>query len=172
MGTSQDTAYDGSQDTSEDASYAAVVERLHDQVEYLRSMIKTRNRELEARTEELRRKDHIIAALTERIRSWSPPGSPPQSRENPLRRPPQMRKGYRQSHPSRRSAAPGGVGCSSDRSGPIRHAVPRGIRQPTKVFCARSDGGRRGGPTPGRPDLWAIRERPGKKTGRGRAVRV
>jgi hypothetical protein len=53
-----------------------LVESLEDQIGYLRRVIETRDKELEARTEELRRKDHIIAALTERIPELEPPVSP------------------------------------------------------------------------------------------------
>jgi excisionase family DNA binding protein len=73
---SQDTA----QDTSEDTSYDALVETLRDQVSYLKAVIQTRDHELEARTEELRRKDHIIAALTERIPELEPAAG---TRESP-----------------------------------------------------------------------------------------
>jgi hypothetical protein len=58
---------DPSRDTAKDESYAAVVDTLQDQVQYLRSLIVTRDRELEVRTEELRRKDTIIMALTQRV---------------------------------------------------------------------------------------------------------
>jgi excisionase family DNA binding protein len=75
---------DATQDISEDASYDVLVEALNDQVEYLRRVIDTRDRELEARTEELRRKDHIIAALTDRIPELEP------ARETP----PDTRNGY------------------------------------------------------------------------------
>jgi|SRR5918997_3276236 excisionase family DNA binding protein len=63
----QDEAQDTTQDTSGDTSYAALAEALQEQVQYLRSVIETRDKELEARTEELLRRDHIIARLTERI---------------------------------------------------------------------------------------------------------
>jgi excisionase family DNA binding protein len=72
LDTTQDGSQDTSQDTAEDASYDALVETLSDQVSYLKAVIQTRDRELEARTEELRRKDHIIAALTERIPELEP----------------------------------------------------------------------------------------------------
>ncbi len=78
----QDGSQDTAQDTSEDASYDALVETLHDQVSYLKAVIQTRDRELEARTEELRRKDHIIAALTERIPELEAPREPRESPES------------------------------------------------------------------------------------------
>ncbi len=53
MDATQDRSQDTSQDTAEDASYAALVEALRDQVSYLKALIQTRDRELEARTEEL-----------------------------------------------------------------------------------------------------------------------
>lgn len=50
-----------------------LVESFKEQISYLRRVIGTRDQELAARTEELRRKDHIVAALTERIPELSPP---------------------------------------------------------------------------------------------------
>ncbi len=82
LDASQDGSQDASQDTAEDASYDALVETLRDQVSYLKAVIQTRDHELEARTEELRRKDHIIAALTERIPELEAPASP-EPRESP-----------------------------------------------------------------------------------------
>jgi hypothetical protein len=64
------------QDATRDVSHAALVDALRDQVEYLRGVIETRDRELEARTEELMRKDHIIARLTERIPAIEAPSEP------------------------------------------------------------------------------------------------
>ena len=75
LDTTQDGSQDTAQDTSEDASYDALVETLRDHVSYLKAVIQTRDHELEARTEELRRKDHIIAALTERIPELEAPES-------------------------------------------------------------------------------------------------
>jgi len=76
---------DGTQDTTQDASPPALIETLQDQVEYLRGVIDTRDRELESRTEELRRKDHIIAALTERIPELEPAReAPSEQRESPV----------------------------------------------------------------------------------------
>jgi uncharacterized protein (DUF3084 family) len=49
------------------ASQEVLVEALSDQVEYLRRVIETRDRELEARTEEIRRRDIIISSLAQRI---------------------------------------------------------------------------------------------------------
>lgn len=66
--TTRYSSQDGvSKDTAKDESYAAVVDTLQDQVQYLRGLIVTRDRELEVRTEELRRKDTIIMALTQRV---------------------------------------------------------------------------------------------------------
>ena len=89
--TTQDGTQDTSQDTTQDASQPALIETLQDQVEYLRGVIDTRDRELEARTEELRRKDHIIAALTERIPELEPVReAPPEGREEPETASPEM----------------------------------------------------------------------------------
>jgi hypothetical protein len=44
-------------------------------------VIEARDQELEARTEELRRNDHIIAALTERIPELEPTSEPPDARQ-------------------------------------------------------------------------------------------
>lgn len=97
----ENTAYAGAYDTTEDTSYVGLVDVLRDQVEYLRGVIETRDRELEARAEELRRKDTIIMSLTQRIpelaqtssqepRNGSknavgaePRGEPPQPTETP-----------------------------------------------------------------------------------------
>jgi hypothetical protein len=51
--------------TGRSTSQSTLVDSLNEQVEYLR-------RELEIRNDELRRKDHIIAALTERIPELEP----------------------------------------------------------------------------------------------------
>lgn len=64
-----------------------LVESFKEQISYLRRVIGTRDQELAARTEELRRKDHIVAALTERIPELSPPpreapGSPETASED------------------------------------------------------------------------------------------
>jgi predicted ArsR family transcriptional regulator len=82
LDATQDGSQDTAQDTSEDASYDALVETLRDQVSYLKAVIQTRDHELEARTEELRRKDHIIAALTERIPELEAPREPRESTES------------------------------------------------------------------------------------------
>jgi len=50
-------------------SQSTLVDSLHDQVEYLR-------RELEIRNDELRRKDHLLAAALERIPAIEPPEAP------------------------------------------------------------------------------------------------
>ncbi len=52
------------------------IAELRDQVDYLRGIVETRDRELEARTEELRRRDIIISSITQRI-----PELPPAPRE-------------------------------------------------------------------------------------------
>ncbi len=51
---------------------AETIAELRDQVEYLRGIIETRDRELEARTEELRRRDIIISSITQRIPELPP----------------------------------------------------------------------------------------------------
>jgi excisionase family DNA binding protein len=61
------TSYASTHDATEDTSYVEIVDVLRDQVEYLRGVIEARDRELEARAEELRRKDTIIMSLTQRI---------------------------------------------------------------------------------------------------------
>ncbi len=76
-----DETQDTTQDTTQDASYAALTEALQEQVQYLRSVIETRDKELEARTEELLRRDHIIARLTERIPALEPSSEPRDSSE-------------------------------------------------------------------------------------------
>src|SRR3712207_1580742 len=51
------------------ASQSTLVDSLNEQVEYLR-------RELEIRNDELRRKDHLLAAALERIPAIEPPETP------------------------------------------------------------------------------------------------
>ena len=60
-------------DTDSTADLRMTIERLDSEVSFLRSELITRN-------EELRRKDHIIAALTERIPELE---APPEAREAP-----------------------------------------------------------------------------------------
>ncbi len=60
---SQNLAKDKVQDVSEDM----LVETLQDQIRYLRDIIETRDRELESRTDELKRKDTIIMSLAQRV---------------------------------------------------------------------------------------------------------
>lgn len=62
-GHGPDTTEDAAQDKSRDD----LVEALRDQVGYLRGVIDIRDRELEGRSEEIRRRDHIIAALVNRV---------------------------------------------------------------------------------------------------------
>jgi|SRR5215210_4358109 hypothetical protein len=90
---------------------------LHDQVEYLRGVSEARDQELEARTEELRRNDHIIAALTERIPELEPTSEPPDARQTPAEGP---RKGRGVNQPlvarAHSTARRGGASCSAGRS--------------------------------------------------------
>jgi hypothetical protein len=53
-----------------------LVEHMAEQIDYLR-------RQLEVWQEEARRKDHIIAALTERIPELEPVDTPPDARQTP-----------------------------------------------------------------------------------------
>ena len=55
--------------TGRSASQSTLVDSLNEQVEYLR-------RELEIRNDELRRKDHLLAAALERITAIEPPETP------------------------------------------------------------------------------------------------
>jgi hypothetical protein len=55
--------------TGRSASQSTLVDSLNEQVEYLR-------RELEIRNDELRRKDHLLAAALERIPAIEPPETP------------------------------------------------------------------------------------------------
>lgn len=66
------------QDTSQDTTHDVLVGALDDQVQYLRGVIETRDRELETRAEELAEMRRIVAALTQRI-----PELPPAPREAP-----------------------------------------------------------------------------------------
>ncbi len=56
-----------SQDSAEDTSQDILLNTLQDQIQFLRNIIEARDRELESRTEELRRKDTIIMSLTQRL---------------------------------------------------------------------------------------------------------
>jgi excisionase family DNA binding protein len=84
-------------------------------------------RELDVRTEEIRRRDTIIMNMTETMKALSPPSqeAPPDERESPQTveqqqgrahtHPTPLREGLRRAH----SVARGGVGCSEDeRQGP------------------------------------------------------
>ena len=80
--TSQDEANGSAQDESyaaaHDSSYAELVQILRSELEDWKSVVRTRD-------EELRRKDHIIAALTERIPEIeAPQESPAEPRDNPV----------------------------------------------------------------------------------------
>jgi hypothetical protein len=63
------------QDESSDASMERLVQVQHDDIEFLR-------RELETRTEEIRRRDSIIAALTQRLPEIEAPSEPRLTLEN------------------------------------------------------------------------------------------
>ena len=79
--STQYSSKDESHPPPQDTSYATaeLVDALHDQIAHLRGVIETRDRELAARTEEIRRRDHIIAALTERIPELEPASNAPES---------------------------------------------------------------------------------------------
>jgi excisionase family DNA binding protein len=77
---SQDSANDGaaqdeSYDPAQDRAYVELVEVLRSELDDWKQVVATRD-------EELRRKDHIIAALTERIPELEPPALP-EPREAP-----------------------------------------------------------------------------------------
>jgi hypothetical protein len=63
------------QDESSDASMERLVQVQHDDIEFLR-------RELETRTEEIRRRDSIIAALAQRLPEIEAPSEPRPTLEN------------------------------------------------------------------------------------------
>jgi excisionase family DNA binding protein len=65
-----------SKDSVTDTSQDTLVAILQDQIRYLRDIIETRDRELEARTEELRRKDTIIMSLAQRVPELTTSSSP------------------------------------------------------------------------------------------------
>ena len=68
--------HDASQDTVHDASRNELIMELRDRVRFLEA-------ELTDRKEESRRKDHIIAALTQRIPQLEPASEPREHSENP-----------------------------------------------------------------------------------------
>ncbi len=74
---------DSHNETSKDESKDKLINVLQDQIQYLRNIIEARDRELEARTDELRRKDTIIMSLTQRLPEL-PPASSPEETHNGL----------------------------------------------------------------------------------------
>lgn len=84
-GRSRDTVQDDGgrkAGTVQDKDRDELVEYLTDQLAYLRQIIETRDQELAARTEEMRRKDLIVAALTGRIPELSQPPALSRKAEN------------------------------------------------------------------------------------------
>lgn len=81
---SQPLSYDGihhptgnlSHDSAKDLSKDKIINVLEDQIQYLKEIIETRDRELEVRTDELKRKDTIIMSFSQRLPELSPPTSP------------------------------------------------------------------------------------------------
>ncbi len=67
---------DSHNETSKDDSKDKLINVLHDQIQYLKEIIEARDRELEVRTDELKRKDTIIMSLTQRLPELSPASSP------------------------------------------------------------------------------------------------
>ncbi len=67
---------DSAEDTSWNVSQDILLNTLQDQIQYLRNIIEARDRGLESRTEELRRKDTIIMSLAQRVPELSPTSSP------------------------------------------------------------------------------------------------
>ena len=70
---SEEATHHTHQDGTPDTVPTALVSALHDQVEYLRRVVETRDRELEARTEEIRRRDITLSSLTQRTPELLPP---------------------------------------------------------------------------------------------------
>ena len=68
--------HDASQDVAHDASRNELIAELRDRVRFLEA-------ELTNRKEESRRKNHIIAALTQRIPQLEPASEPREHSENP-----------------------------------------------------------------------------------------
>ncbi len=64
-----------SKDSVTDTSQDTLVATLQDQIQYLRDVIQTRDRELEARTDELRRKDTIILSFAQGLPELTPASS-------------------------------------------------------------------------------------------------
>ncbi len=56
-----------SKDNLRDESKDKTINVLEDQIQYLKEIIETRDRELESRTDELKRKDTIIMSLAQRV---------------------------------------------------------------------------------------------------------
>jgi excisionase family DNA binding protein len=85
--TQYDGRHDGDTSHQHDERHngdrTALVEDLREQVGYLRSVIETRDRELEGRAEELAEMRRIVAALTQRIPQLEAPGEPRDGPETP-----------------------------------------------------------------------------------------
>jgi hypothetical protein len=67
-----ESRHDGERTRDRTGDQTDLVLELREHNAYLRRIIETRDQELRVRTEELRRKDHIIAALTDRIPELEP----------------------------------------------------------------------------------------------------
>jgi len=75
---------DQSPDTSRGEAAEALLEAKDETIGDLRDRVEHLQRELEGRNEELRRKDHLLAAALERIPAIEPPAEPsPETREPP-----------------------------------------------------------------------------------------
>ena len=64
---------------------AEAVRRLEDHNADLKDQVENLQRELEVRNDELRRKDHLLAAALERIPAIEPPDTPSEPRESPVK---------------------------------------------------------------------------------------
>jgi hypothetical protein len=88
VGASPDGSGDGEvrhpvdRDAALEAKDGTIAE-LRDRVGQLTRILETRDRELEARTEEIRRRDHIIAGLVERLPPQLEAPASPEPRESP-----------------------------------------------------------------------------------------
>ena len=76
--------YDAAHDASSDAYHADVIAAKDETISELRAQLGLLHRELEVRNDELRRKDHLLAAALERIPAIeAPPDTLSEPRESP-----------------------------------------------------------------------------------------
>ncbi len=87
LGAAQSASQDNNRHSTGTVSQDILLNTLQDQIQYLRNIIEARDRELESRTEELRRKDTIIMSLTQRLPELASASSPEETHNGLLHSP-------------------------------------------------------------------------------------